>query len=393
MKSFNWHQPTELLFGWGRLDEVGELVGLHGSRCLMVTGHTSEAKYPIYERVKKALEEKGVEVFHFDGVTTNPTTDIVNEGGEIAKENDVDVVLGVGGGSSMDTAKAIAVGASHEGEAWDYRLFTEKEITDKTLPIITVTTTSGTGSQVTPVSVVTNSREKSKFALVDTQLCPEASIVDPELMVTVPRHVTASTGFDAFAHSFETYIHDDASPYTDLLAKESVELIVKYLPVAMSHPDHELARKKLAWADTLAGICISNAGTTLPHGIGMAIGGHAPDVLHGEALSVIYPEFFRYTYSANIEKFAAIGRVLDPELEKEYDEVAARKSCQAMDNFLKEIGMYFDLKGLGVPEGELEAIADDSVELPDYEVNPRVATRDEIYDIIEKAYDRAGSTS
>lgn len=288
----------------------------------------------------------------------------------------------------MDTAKAIAVGASHEGEAWDYRLFTDKDITARTLPIITITTTSGTGSQVTPFSVVTNSRKKSKFALASTELCPEASIVDPELMVTVPEHITASTGFDAFAHSFETYIHDDSSPYTDLLAKEAIKLIVKYLPIAMNQPDNKLARKKLAWADTIAGICIANAGTTLPHGIGMAIGGHAPKVLHGEALSVVYPEFVRYTYSSKIEKFATMGRILDPKLEDEYDEVAARKSCPAMDEFLREIGMYFNLEELGVPEAELEAIADDSVELPDYEVNPRVANRDKILELLEEAYDR-----
>ncbi|MBS3788448.1 iron-containing alcohol dehydrogenase [Candidatus Bipolaricaulota bacterium] len=389
MEFFDWHQPTEIIFGWGRLDEVGDFLNKYGDKCLMVTGHTSKAKYPIYERIKDNLENRGIDLIHFDGVTTNPTTETVNEGSKLAVENDVDVVLGVGGGSSMDTAKAIAVGASHEGEAWDYRLFTDKEITENTLPIIAITTTSGTGSQVTPFSVVTNSQKKSKFALASTELCPEVSIVDPELMVTAPEHVTASTGFDAFAHSFETYIHDDSSPYTDLLAKEAIELIVKFLPIAMSQPDNKLARNKLAWADTLAGICISNAGTTLPHGIGMAIGGHAPEVLHGEALSVIYPEFTRYTYPSKIEKFSTVGRILDPELEVEFDEKAAHKSCQAIDEFLKEIGMYFNLEELGVPKSELGAIADDAVELPDYEANPRVANRDKILELIEKAYDRS----
>ncbi len=389
MESFDWHQPTEITFGWGRLDEVGELLDKCGDKCLMVTGHSSKAKYPIYERIKDNLENRRIALTHFDGVTTNPTTETVNKGSKIAVENDVDVVLGVGGGSSMDTAKAIAVGASHEGEAWDYRLFTDKDITEKTLPVITVTTTSGTGSQVTPFSVVTNTQKKSKFALASTELCPRASIVDPELMVTVPEHVTASTGLDAFAHSFETYIHDNSSPYTDLLAKEAIELIVKFLPVAMDQPDNKQARKKLAWADTMAGICISNAGTTLPHGIGMAVGGHAPEVLHGEALSVIYPEFARYTYSSKIEKFARVGRILNPELGDEYDEIAAKKSCQALDEFLKEIGMYFNLEDLGVPKTELEAIADDAVELPDYEANPRVATRDKILELLEKSYDRS----
>ncbi|HHY48075.1 MAG TPA: iron-containing alcohol dehydrogenase [Firmicutes bacterium] len=388
MKAFNYYQPTEIRFGWGRVNEVGEVVARFGRRCLLTTVPVNNALAPVFERVKASLRAVGVDVYHFDGVVPNPTTDSVDKGVAMAIEHGVQVVLGVGGGSSMDTAKAIAVGATHEGRAWDYRLFTGKKITAKVLPVVAVTTTSGTGSQVTPVSVVTNPADKCKFALVDKLLCPRVSIIDPELVMTVPEHITASTGFDVFAHAFESYIHSDASPYTDMHAIEAIKLVAEYLPVVVKDGSNRDAREKMAWADTLAGLCIANAGTTLPHGIGMAIGGHAPHVMHGEALAAVYPEFMRYTYASAMEKFATMGRILDPALEDVPVEVAAEKSCEAVNAFLKKIGMWLSLEELKVPVEELPGIADDSVKLPDYKVNPRVATRDEIFDMLKASYRR-----
>jgi len=386
MKALDYYQTTEIKFGWGRVKEVGEVVSRFGKRCLMVTVPVFDTMAPVFENIKKSLKEADVKVFHFDGVVPNPTTDCVNKGAEMAIKNDIDIVLGVGGGSSMDTAKAIAVGATHEGEAWDYRLFSNKKITEKRLTIITVTTTSGTGSQVTPVSVVTNTVEKCKFALVDPLLYPRVSIIDPQLMLTVPEHINASTGFDVFAHAFESYIHKNASVYTDMLAKEAIKRVIKYLPLVLEDRTNKEARIEMAWADTLAGLCIANAGTTLPHGIGMAISGHAPHVMHGEALAVFYPEFMRYTYKSALRKFADLGRIFNCELEDVSNEKAAEKSCEEVDKFLKKIGMSFTLKDLKVLEEELPAIADDSIKLPDYLVNPRIATRDEIYKMLKRSY-------
>jgi len=386
--SFDYYQPTEIRFGWGRTDEMGEVAASFGEKALLVTGSSSQAKFPLYKRIKKDLKEQGLETVHFDGVVSNPNTESIDRGVEIARQENVDMVLGVGGGSSMDTAKAIAVGATHEGRAWDYRLFTDKEITEDVLPIITLTTTAGTGSQVTPVSVVTNEEEKLKFALADDLLCPDVSIVDPEVTLTVPGHVTASTGFDVFAHAFESYIHQDASPYTDLQARESLRLVAKYLPRVVEDGSDEEARYWMSWADTLAGYCIANSGTTLPHGMGMAIGGHATDVMHGEALAAVYPQFTRYTYESAREKFARLGRIFRPELKEEPEQAAAEKTLEIIDEFLKEIGMWNDLEGLGVEKGELQAIAEDSVKLPDYQVNPRVPDKGEILELLEASYRR-----
>jgi alcohol dehydrogenase class IV len=305
----------------------------------------------------------------------------------MAKEHKADVVIGLGGGSSMDSAKAIAVEATHEGTCWDY-LFYKTQPTKKTLPVIAVTTTSGTGSQVTQVAVVTHTERRDKSAIYNSIIYPRVAIVDPELMLTVPKYSTACTGFDVFCHSFESYIHPASSPYIDLMAIESIRLIAKYLPIAVKDGSNREARAAMAWADTLGGLCIANAGVTLPHGVGMAISGMYPHVAHGESLALIYPAFTRYTYPSAIKQFATMGRILDPKLESESDEAAAKKSCEAVDRFLKEIGLWAGFEEKGMPEDELPDLAKQSMVLPDYKNNPRVATDEEMLQLLEQCFRR-----
>lgn len=393
MKDFSYFQPTEIIFGCGRIKEIGETVAKYGKRCLLVTVDKAKAPplVPLYDKVKASLKAAGVEVEHFTGVIPNPTTDCITEGAKIAEKFKADVVLGVGGGSSMDTAKAIAVEATHEGTCWDYLFYKEEDnpiSAEKTLPVIAVSTTSGTGSQVTQVAVVTNPAERDKSALFNPIIYPKVAVVDPELMLTVPEHITASTGFDAFCHSFEAYIHPNASPYIDLLAFESIRLVIENLPTVMKDGSNIEARSAMAWADTLAGLCIANAGVTIPHGIGMAISGMYPHVMHGEALAINYPVFTRFTWKSALRQFATLGRILDNEFESQTDEVAAEKSCELLDAFLKKIGMWLDLKGFKMPESEIAELATASMRLPDYENNPKVATDAEMLAIIKECYSR-----
>jgi alcohol dehydrogenase class IV len=204
MKSFGYYQPTEIRFGRGRLEEVGEVVSRFGKRCLLVTMPEDEASGLIYAKAKRILTQNGIEFEHFDGVIPNPTTEVVSAGAGLAKEFGANVIVGLGGSSSMDTAKAIAVEAVHPGTSWDYLYFSDTQPSAKTLPIVAISTTSGTGSQVTQVAVVTNPAERNKSAVYHPVIFPKACIIDPELMITVPKQVTASTGFDVFCHAFES---------------------------------------------------------------------------------------------------------------------------------------------------------------------------------------------
>jgi len=388
MRSFEYYQPTEIRFGAGCVAEVGEAVARFGKRCLLVSESLSGPLGPLCVKVRKCLEDSGVSVAHFDGVIPNPTTDSITAGAEMAVAHKANVVLGVGGGSAMDSAKAIAVEATHEGTSWDYLYYRDTQPSEKTLPIVAVSTTSGTGSQVTQVAVVTNPKKRDKSAIFNSVVYPRCAIVDPELMLTLPARVTASTGFDAFAHAFESYLHPKASPYTDMMAREAIRLIVTHLPSVVENGSDLEGRSGMAWADTLAGLCIANAGVTLPHGVGMAIGGMYPHVAHGEAVALIYPAFTRYTYSSARERFAEIGRILDPALKGESDETAAGRACERIDALMKNIGLWASLEERRVPQEELSDLAKQSMVLPDYKNNPRVATLDHMRDLLAQCYRR-----
>lgn len=386
MKKFKYYQPTEIRFGRGRLEELGEAVGRYGKNCLLVTVPEIPEFSELFRRAKNILKDKGINVVHFDGVIPNPTVEVVAKGANLAKDNQVEVVVGLGGGSSMDTAKAIAVEATHPGSCWDYIFSSESQPTKKTLPIIAVPTTSGTGSHVTHVAVVTNPEEKYKSALFNNNLYPRISIVDPELVVTLPPHFTATTGFDVFAHAFESYINPNGSPYTDMTALESIRIVARYLPQVVREGKNIEARSWMAWADTLAGLSIANAGVTLPHGIAMAMGGHFPHVAHGEALAAVYPAIMRYTYKASIKKFAKVARLFDPSLEDKSDELAAENFCEILDDFLHQISLKIGLIDLKIPEEAIKELAEAAFVLPDYKSHPRKVNVEEVYDLLRQSY-------
>jgi alcohol dehydrogenase class IV len=389
MKSFNYHQSTQIVFGIGRIKELGEIANKFGKSALLVT--TTPVAVPDLEKqysmVKGILKGAGIKVTHFDGVIPNPTVDTITAGAKMAREAGVQMIIGLGGGSSMDAAKAISVEATHPGTSWDYLFYkTPQPDVRFLLPVIAVSTTSGTGSQVTQVAVITNSQKRDKSALYNNILYPKVCIVDPELMLSVPRFITATTGFDVFCHAFESTINPGAGAYVNLLAWEAISLVAENLPGLLSDLGDIKGREKMAWADTLAGLCIANAGVTLPHGMGMAIGGMYPNVAHGESLAIVYPAFTRFTWEHAIPQFAAMARILNPGLKTVSEHEAARKSVDEIDKFLKNIGLWITLKEKGMPEREIEALAKQCMVLPDYKGNPRVATEKEMVELVKQSY-------
>ena len=387
MKAFTYYAPTQIVFGNGCAGQAGDFAALYGKKAILVTTPEIPALAGLYAQVKNSLTNAGVAFVHYDGVIPNPTTREVTAGAKMAKEFGAQVVIGLGGGSSMDTAKAIAVEASHEGTAWDYLHYTAGP-TEKTLPIIAIGTTAGTGSQTTPCAVITKTENKDKSAIWHKNIFPKVAIVDPEATAGMPAQVTAQTGFDAFCHNFEAYLSVNSNPMVEAMAMEAIKIVVDYLPRAVANGRDMEARAQMAWADTLGGLSITSAGVTLPHGLGMQIGGHCPHVTHGQALAIFYPAFTRYTYSTSVKKFAAVGRIFDPALAAKSDEEAAKGCCAAIDGFLKKIGLWIGFADVNVTQAELRAIADCGQVLGDYKNNPRVATIEEMHTLLTECYKR-----
>jgi alcohol dehydrogenase class IV len=388
MKNFNYHQSTKIIFGKGRINELAEVVLTYGKKVLLVTTPAAvPALQDQYDKVTKILTNSGITVAHYDGVKPNPTVETISAGAKMAREFGAEVIVGLGGGSSMDSAKAISVEATHPGNSWDYLFYkTPQPDASKLLPVIAVTTTSGTGSQVTQVAVVTNTQERDKSALYNNILYPQVTIIDPELMVSVPKFVSATTGFDVLCHAFESTINPGTGAYVDLLAWEAIAIVAEYLPKVLANLGDVEAREKMAWADTLGGLCIANAGVTLPHGMGMAIGGMYPNISHGGSLAIVYPAFAKFTWADAIPQFSKLARILNPALVSLTDEQAAEKSVEEIEKFLAKIELKLSLKEYGMPENEIETLAKQCMVLPDYKGNPRVATLDEMTELVKQAY-------
>ncbi len=381
MKAFEYQHAGEIIFGNGRISEVGSLVSRYGCRCLIVSGPKEGALRDLYPIVGDLLEHLGLDWEHYDGVLPNPTVDLISTGAKLAKKFKADVILGIGGGSSLDTAKAIAVEATHEGTSWDY-LFFKQRPSNKTLPVVAVGTTSGSGSQATQVAVVTDTASRTKSALSNAHLIPRVGIVDPQLTLSVPSIVTATTGFDVLAHAFESILNPRSNGATELFAWEALRRVVYDLPTAVQEGANLAARNSMAWADTLAGMSICRAGVALPHGIAMAVGGMFPSTPHGLALASVYRACLEFTWESAVSAFGRLARILKPSLE-DVDMSDAAAACPVLvDEFMSGIGLAFSLRDFGISKDEIPALAKQSTILPDYTNNPRVPTYDQVVQII-----------
>ena len=325
-KSFNFFTPTQLLFGPGRLEDLKDIAPKYGSKCLLVSRPLQGSLKSTYKRVEKLLNSANIEVAFFDEIIPNPTIEGIEKGVKIAAKNKVDFVLGVGGGSVLDSAKLIALLYHPKGIInWEKALnsynhpFNYVASEKYTLPFIAVSTTSGTGSQCTQAAVISDNKKKEKITLFHLDLFPKVAIIDPELMTSVPANVTAATGFDAFTHAFESYLGGRTSPLTRQMSLEAIQLVIENLPRAIQQPKNIEYRTQLAWADTLAGMCLSNGGADLPHPLGEIIGGICPRIAHGETLAMVYPSFLEYKKNIAPDKFKEIASFLG--LKKDPDQL------------------------------------------------------------------------
>ena len=310
---FTFFVPTQIRFGAGKLNELKTIAPTLGNRVLLVTRPRKGSLKATYEVVEKLLEEVGLSYTYFDEVIPNPTQEGVEKGIELAVENQVDFVIGIGGGSVLDTAKLIAFLTTPSGAIdWEAALskysnpFAVGPSPDSALPFIAVSTTSGTGSHCTQAAVVSDTVKQEKITLFHSGLFPSIAIVDPELMCSVPPAVTAATGFDAFTHAFESFLGGRTSPLTEAMSLEAIRLIFENLPAVLKDPHNTSLRTRLAWADTLAGMCLANGGADLPHPLGEIIGGICPRIAHGETLAMVYPDFLKYKEPLSRDSFKKI---------------------------------------------------------------------------------------
>ncbi len=297
-----------------------------GKKALLVTGpHVSEME--MFCNLTDMLRQEEIEFAVFSEITEEPTDKMITDGVKVYKKEGCDYCIGFGGGSPLDSAKAIAAMAAGDGSISD---FCGKEITKTAGSIVAIPTTAGTGSEATRFTVITDSREGIKMLLKGDCLIPKIAVVDETFSMPSPRSVTAAAGLDAFTHAVEAYTSQKASDMTDTLAVSAVKRIMKYLPAAYLDGSDREARKQMALAALEAGICINNSSVTLVHGLSRPIGAlfHVP---HGISNAMLLKSCLSFAVDGTYERFAALARAVCAADENEEDCAAAGKFLSAAE--------------------------------------------------------------
>lgn len=358
MLNFEYCTPTRLIFGKGVVDKLPEVLASIGKKVLLTYGGGSIKKIGLYQKVKELL--KDFEVIELSGIEPNPkySTSVV-EGVRLCKDNDINVILAVGGGSVLDCSKAIAAGARYEGETWD--LITHKVPTKDALPVVDIITMAATGSEYDPSGVISRSETNDKVDYIDDNLYPVCSFIDPEYTFSVPRRQMVAGVADAINHVLEQYFVGESSLLTDGMCEACIKSLMENVKIALDNPEDYQARAEIFADATLAcnGILsIGNSYSGWPmHGIEHALSAYY-DITHGEGLAIITPRWMKHILNERtIERFVKYGINvfgIDKALPKE---AIAQKTIDAQFAFFKSLGLPMHLREVGIDESRLEEMA------------------------------------
>jgi len=381
-----FRMPKSVLYGRNSLEKLGEQSKKLGKRAFIVTDTIME-KLGYVEKCMQQLNKKGIIVSTYNKVDAEPTNIHVLEALSLSKEEKCDFIIGIGGGSCIDAAKAVAVLYTNGGEVEDY-VQKDIEIENNPLPLIAIPTTSGTGSEVTSVAVITNKKTDVKMMMKHPSFIPKVAIIDPVLTSSLPPQITAATGIDALCHAIEAYISKFSQPLTDVLALSAIESIMKYLRIAYEDGHNMEAREAMMIASLQAGIAFSNASVTLVHGMSRPVGAlfHVP---HGISNAILLPTVLEFTKTSAVKRFAKIGRNLNKDLYSNSDEEVADYTIGEIKKLCYDLRIP-NLKEYGIDEIEFEnaisKMASDAIESGSPANNPRVPSYDEIKELYRECF-------
>jgi len=396
MQNFIFYLPTKILFGPGELEKIGIEAKDCGEKALIITGRRSSSEFGIVNRVEDYLEKEGIAAVIFDKIEPNPRSSTIDEAGALARKNNCDFVIGLGGGSSMDAAKGVAVAAAESQPIWDFVYHGQpvpKKVT-RALPIIEIPTLAATGSEANSGAVITNWQTHEKAVLGSNLLFPRVSIIDPRLTITVPKDYTIDGGIDIICHVIESFFTGvDNTDIQDRFSLAIIRTVMDYLPDVISDPNDIDARSQLSWCSALAlsGVINAGRGGSFPlHAMQHALSAHY-DISHGRGLALLLPRLMEYSYKSRPSKFAFLARELfgiDPE--KKSDLEQAKLGIDWMIDFLRSVDRYITMADIGITnDAEFGRMADDTLRIysfnKQYLYNPKPLYKDDIVMIFRMA--------
>lgn len=363
MLNFTYSVPTKVLFGKGTVDRLAEEIEKYADRVLLVYGEGSIKKIGVYDTIINILEKSDMEYVELSGVTPNPQIERVREGIELCKDHHLEFILGVGGGSVIDCAKTIAAGMYYEADSWDL-FFLGDAMIRAALPIGTVLTVAGTGSEMNGNAVISNKKSEQKLAIHSDFLRPRFSILDPTYTFTVSKEQTAAGTVDIFSHVLEQYFSPTTDAFLqDRLAESILKTCINYGPVVLNEPANYAARSQIMWASSLALNGLLGYGKITDwatHGIEHAVSA-LYDVTHGIGLAILTPFWMDYVLdNDNMNKFVEYAQNVWA-VEEKNDLVIAKKGIEKTKEFFSKLGMPIRLREVGVEELKLREIAEKTV--------------------------------
>ena len=379
-----FNSVRRIVHGFGSIQSVGEEAKRLGAGKVLVITDPGLKKAGILDVLAKALEGSGLQAEFFTGVEPDPKIEVVDESLAAARKAKPDVIIGMGGGSSLDIAKATSVLMTNEGPIDKY--FGMELVPKPGLPLLLIPTTAGTGSEMTSISVLSDTKNDVKKGIVSEHMFAKVVLLDPELTLGLPPALTATTGMDALVHAIESYTGVRATPFTDLLNRESIALVAANLRKAFANGTNKAARENMLYASCLSGMAFSNTQNGLIHAIALAIGGkfHLP---HGLLTAFICPWVMEFNLLATPAKFIEIARLFGENIYGLPEIQAARLSVRAVKGLLDDLRIPYTLKNYGVPREAIGDIARATLGAARLiNNNPRAVTEAEVVDLLKANY-------
>ena len=369
-----FQSPERILFGWGSVEKVGEETLRYGSNALLVTGKNSSRASGALDAVCTSLKSSGIAVTLFCEVESDPSVHTVTAGAALAKETGVDVIVALGGGSPLDAAKAIGIMATHPGNIVDYE---KTAPTRKGIPVIAVSTTAGTGSEVTKFVVITDTERKVKMLISSPFLIPHVALLDPQLTLSIPPAFTAGPGMDALTHAVEAFQSSLSSPTTDVFALSAIRLIGGNLVKATLNGANIEARTAMLLGQMHAGLAFGNASVGLVHAMSRPLGAHF-GIPHGQANAILLPWVMEYNRPSCPEKFIQIAEALGCDVQGLSIKEASLLAVSTVREIYADTGLPLTLAELGIPADAIPLLAKDASQSGSVLFNPRKPTLSEI---------------
>ncbi|MBB6545060.1 iron-containing alcohol dehydrogenase [Thalassotalea piscium] len=381
--SNTFYMPPMSLLGHNAIKELGpELVARKFKKALIVTDKVL-VDIKLVDKLTVELEAHHINFAIFDGVKPNPTEQNIEDGLVLLKEQDCDFVISFGGGSPHDCAKGIALVATNGGHIRDYSKGVHLSASPQ-LPLVTVNTTAGTAAEMTVFAIVHNEEDETKYPVVDKNFTPTIVVNDSELMVAMPKSLTAATGMDALTHAIEAYVSTASTPITDAVAIKAIELITKNLETAVYNGEDLEARDAMQYAEYMAGMAFSNASLGYVHSMAHQLGG-VYDLVHGLCNAILLPKVSRFNAIENVERFADVAKAMGVDILGMTSEDAAEAGIVAIEKLSKAVGTDQKLADLGVKEERLEFMAINALNDACSLTNPRKASMEEIVNLFKQA--------